>query len=109
MRINYSEENGIVLSPEGAFNYCSGNECLNQLNKFLADHPIDYISIDFSEVNALDSSGVGALISLSKTLPPNATRLRLLYPQPNILNLLEVCHLRCLFDIVTEEKPIKSA
>ena len=58
------------------------------------------LELDFSTVTFLDSSGLGALISLQKTLRSRSGTVRLLKPSPNVRQLLELTQLHRVFEIV---------
>jgi len=58
------------------------------------------LDLDLSEVTFLDSSGLGALISLNKTLRLRKGMMRLLNPAPNVRQLLELTRLDHVFEIV---------
>jgi len=58
-------------------------------------------SIDLSEVEFIDSSGVGALLSLYKHLRKETEDIRLLQPTPQVLSVLELLRLHRVFTIQT--------
>ena len=57
------------------------------------------IEIDLSQAQYLDSSGLGALLSLHKTMRDREGSVRLVYPTPNIRKILELTRLHRLFEI----------
>ena len=58
------------------------------------------LDMDLSGVTFLDSSGLGALISLNKTLRLRRGVLRILKPAPNVRQLLELTRLDHIFEII---------
>ena len=58
------------------------------------------LDIDMSTLTFLDSSGLGALISLHKTLRARNGTLRLLKPAPNVRQVLELTRLQRVFEIM---------
>jgi len=58
------------------------------------------LDLDLSSLTFLDSSGLGALISLHKTLRSRNGQLRLLKPMPNIQQILELTRLHRVFEII---------
>src|SRR5215510_10824045 len=58
------------------------------------------IEIDFSETTFVDSCGLGALIALHKTVRGRGGTLRLLNPQPSVLQILELTRLNLVFEVV---------
>lgn len=64
------------------------------------------LDLDLSGMTFLDSSGLGALIALHKTMRAQNGALRLLRPEPNVLQILELTRLHRVLDIVqTPEAP----
>ena len=59
------------------------------------------LDIDMSTLTFLDSSGLGALISLHKTLRARNGTLRLLKPAPNVRQVLELTRLQRVFEITS--------
>lgn len=57
------------------------------------------LELDLSTLTFLDSSGLGALVSLHKTLRQRDGAVRLLQPAPNIRLLLELTRLNAVFEI----------
>lgn len=58
------------------------------------------VEIDLSRVEFIDSSGLGALIALHKTVRAQQGVLRLLRPAPGVVQLLELTRLHRLFEVV---------
>lgn len=58
------------------------------------------LDLDLSTLTFLDSSGLGALISLHKTLQARNGRMRLLQPTPNVRQILELTQLHRVFEIM---------
>jgi anti-sigma B factor antagonist len=58
------------------------------------------LDLDLSTLTFLDSSGLGTLISLHKTLRSRNGTVRLLKPAANVLQILELTRLHRVFEIV---------
>ena len=58
------------------------------------------IDVHCEALEFLDSSGLGALISMQKLVAQRGGMLRLLHPRPSIMQVLELTRLHRLFDIV---------
>jgi anti-sigma B factor antagonist len=58
------------------------------------------LDLDLSSLTFLDSSGLGTLISLHKTLRSRNGMVRLLQPAPNVRQILELTRLHRVFEIV---------
>ena len=57
-------------------------------------------SIDLSNTRFIDSSGLGVLLSLHKTLRGNGGALKLLNPSSAVAQLIELTRLHRVFEIV---------
>jgi len=57
------------------------------------------LELDLSSLTFLDSSGLGTLISLHKTLRSRNGTVRLLKPTPNVRQILELTRLHRVFEI----------
>lgn len=58
------------------------------------------IDFDCDAMGFLDSSGLGALLSMQKLANERGGKLRLLKPQPSIVQILELTRLHRVFEIV---------
>lgn len=72
----------------------------NQLRQHFAEGLID-IDFDCSTLDFVDSSGLGALISIQKLANERGGKLRLLSPKPSVIQLLELTRLHRVFEIVS--------
>lgn len=71
-----------------------------EMNAALQESP-SLIEIDLSKTRFLDSSGLGVLFALYRTVGETAgTTLRLINPTPEIKQLLELTQMQQLFEIV---------
>jgi len=59
------------------------------------------LDLDLSSVTFLDSSGLGSLISLHKTMRSRNGTVRLINPAPNVRQILELTRLHRVFEIVS--------
>lgn len=59
-----------------------------------------YLDLDLSGLTFLDSSGLGALISLHKTMRSRNGTLRLIKPAPSVQQVLELTRLHRVFEII---------
>ncbi len=59
-----------------------------------------FIEIDLSQTGFIDSCGLGALVALHKTACARKGGLRLLRPNPPVLQILELTRMHRLFEIV---------
>jgi len=60
------------------------------------------VEVDFSGVDFIDSSGIGALLSIQKQLPSDGEPVTLINPKPPIVSVLELLRLHRVFRIRKE-------
>jgi anti-sigma B factor antagonist len=58
------------------------------------------LDLDLSALTFMDSSGLGTLVSLHKTMRSRNGNVRLIKPAPNIRQILELTRLHRVFEIV---------
>jgi anti-anti-sigma factor len=58
------------------------------------------VDVDLSTARSVDSNGLGALISVHKTLCLRGGRLRLLRPPPLVAEMFQILQLDKIFDII---------
>ena len=61
--------------------------------------PIKYAQVDLASVEFIDSSGVGALLSIHRRLAPNSPPVTLVNPQAAVISILELLRLTQVFDL----------
>jgi anti-sigma B factor antagonist len=61
---------------------------------------IRQVDLDFSETQFLDSSGLGALISIHKSLTGRDGQVRVVNPTAPVLQILELTRMHRIFEIV---------
>lgn len=99
MKVDYDDQTGVLVVPKGLFDYTAGTECVRQVEGIVRECGAVQITIDFSKTTFMDSSGIGALIVLLRTLPSQTPPIKLVHPSKSVQKLMEVCHLDKLFDI----------
>lgn len=75
---------------------------LNQLISNLNKDELKSFVIDLSHINAINSSGLGALISAFRTLQQKEIKLFLLNPSPKIKELMSITHLDKVFTFISD-------
>jgi anti-anti-sigma factor len=60
---------------------------------------VELVVIDLSNVESLDSSGVGALLSVYKYLPRATARVKLLHLRPPVQSVVELLRLHRILEI----------
>jgi anti-sigma B factor antagonist len=61
---------------------------------------VNTLDVDFSATTFVDSSGLGALIALHKTMATRGGCVRILNPAPTVRQILELTRLHRVFEIV---------
>ena len=61
---------------------------------------ITALDIDLSQTRLVDSSGLGALIALHKTMNARGGAVRILHPNPMVYQIMELTRLHRVFEIV---------
>ncbi len=105
MQYEFDPKAGLLMAPKGLFDYSAGCDCVTRADAYIRDFGVFQITVDFRETTFMDSSGIGALITLMRKLPSQSPPIKLIHPSPSILKLMEVCHLHRLFDI--ERTPVE--
>lgn len=96
-----------MKSPENALNLSAPPELTandaaalrDKARQRFTDNFTD-INLDCSSLGFIDSSGLGALISLQKLAAQRSGSLRLIRPQPAVIQILELTRLHRIFEIV---------
>jgi anti-sigma B factor antagonist len=58
---------------------------------------VTVVRIDFSAVQFIDSSGVGALLSVQKKMPPKCEPVTIAHARPNVVSVIELLRLHRVF------------
>lgn len=97
-----NEENKWIFTPDGEIDIYTypkfKEEILNSFNSKKTDILIDGIKLDY-----IDSTGLGALISIFKNLRDNGFQIYLSNIKPNIRKILNITELDKLFTIRGEK------
>lgn len=59
------------------------------------------VDLDMSETGFLDSSGLGALVSIHKAITARGGALRIIRPTPPVVQILELTRMHRIFEIVS--------
>ncbi len=109
MEINIREENNVaVLSLSGRLDLASGSGLKDQIKK-LMEKEKTMIHLSLAEVDFINSSGLGVLVSIMKEIRLNKGRLTLSNLASYVQEIFEITQLSHIFEIyVTEEEAIGS-
>ncbi len=89
----------LLLSDIAELNATNSTALRDEARAALTDD-VDTVDIDLSQARFVDSSGLGVLISLHKTLCGRGGAVRILNPTPSVLQILELTRLHRVFEIV---------
>lgn len=93
----------IVLDISGRITLGEGNVMLREIVRDLADKGTKRIVLNLSEVNYVDSSGVGELVKTHTTIQNKGGQLKLASLNKRVHDLLELTRLSSVFDIQKDE------
>lgn len=57
------------------------------------------VELEFSSVDFIDSSGIGALLSVQKRLAGDSEPVTIINPQPNVVSVIELLRLHRVFNL----------
>lgn len=101
MDINiYRTNNNLYIDIQGrvVLDYC---EQLKNAAISLIDKGINQVYVDLSNVDFIDSAGLGVLVGLKMTANKNKARVVLISPSNSVSDILFVSKLHSIFDILT--------
>jgi anti-anti-sigma factor len=91
-----------TLSVSGLDNLTGSNSSLfKDLVKIRLGDKLRFVEVDCSNVKLLDSTGLGALVSVHKVVAVRNGKVRLNKVRPNIREILELMKFEEIFDINT--------
>lgn len=96
------------IDSDGATLRVSGIQELNAANAAVFRDQVrgalstehNQLDLDFADLRFLDSSGLGALIALHKTLAARQGLVRILSPQPHVVQVLELTRMHRIFELI---------
>ena len=92
-----------VLEVKGRMVLGEASDTFNKtLQDLIAEGRVNLL-LDFSQVGALDSQGIAALVRATVSARKRGGRLLLLKPSPRVLNVLEVTRLITLLEAFDDE------
>jgi anti-sigma B factor antagonist len=93
----------VVLDISGRITLGEGNVILREIVRDLADKGNKRIVLNLSEVNYIDSSGVGELVKTHTTIRNKGGELKLANLNKRVHDLLQMTRLSAVFDIQKDE------
>ncbi|ADO76573.1 STAS domain-containing protein [Halanaerobium praevalens] len=101
-KIEIIDEKEVVISPVGNIDFSNSQVLKKELLRFLEKGYQKFI-IDFSEVESIDSSGLGKILLFHKRIKEKKGKLIIKNVKSNyIKNMFELIHLNKVIEIETE-------
>jgi anti-sigma B factor antagonist len=96
--------NAAIVEVSGRITLGEGNVALRELVRQLADKGQKYIVLNLSQLNYVDSSGIGELVKVHTTLQNQGGQLKLTNLSQRMLDLLQLTRLSSVFDVHDDEQ-----
>ena len=98
MEIERLEENGVtVVAVRGVINFGESARQFSSFLKELLDAGVSAVLVDMSEIDSVDSTGLGELVGYLQRFEKEGRRLALYRPHRRILSLLRLTRLDEIF------------
>ncbi len=110
MHLDLKERGGIsLLQLNGRLVDGAGDSELREAVEVLVGSGRGRIILDLSEVNAIDSAGLGELVASERRVRAAGGALKVLHPRERVLRVLDLAKVLPLFEIFeTEEQAVSS-
>ena len=91
----------LVQAPEQII---GGNEVyeLSLIASTLQKSEANYLVLDASKIKAINSSGIGSLIAIMRTLSAKTISFYILTPSTKVVEILSITHLDKVFKMITD-------
>jgi anti-sigma B factor antagonist len=103
VKIRKNKDGIFLVDLKGALDLYSANQFKELIMKMI-ESKIERFIVNFSEVDSINSSGVGALVFVSSTLKKLKCPLVIIAPEGPTLNALEVTGLKAYFTFASSIK-----
>lgn len=94
-------DNLVLRFGESALDRMNAKDFRDKAAELLGDHQ-GPVHLNLRSVSFIDSSGVGAILHLSKLLPEGGPPVKLVEVAPAVLSVLELVRVHRYFDIVPQ-------
>ncbi|NCO74460.1 MAG: STAS domain-containing protein [Cyanobacteria bacterium] len=95
-----------VLRPEGILDSAKSAQFRQQINE-LIDEGVNVVLIDLKKVTFMDSSGLGALVLILKTVRNSGGRLFLMSLNDQIKMLFDLTNMGSIFEIIKDKSELE--
>jgi anti-sigma B factor antagonist len=93
----------VTLAVQGEIEVYSLTEFSRIAESYLGGPKV--LELDFEELEYIDSSGLGFLVTLHERMVRQGQRLRMTKLQPHVARVFKITHLDRILDIVMQEQP----
>jgi anti-sigma B factor antagonist len=102
---NRRESGSITIADlRGSIDLGEASLALRQSIRDLVESGRTKIILNFSEVNSMDSAGVGELVGAYMPVKSKGGELKFLNPTKKVLGMLQITQLDTLFEVYTDEQ-----
>ncbi|NLT96518.1 MAG: anti-sigma factor antagonist [Clostridia bacterium] len=84
------KNDALIVSISGDLDLVIAREFRDTVDKVLKDKPIKNLILDLSEVNFIDSSGLGAILGRYKLLQQRGGRMSIWGAKPSVFRILDL-------------------
>lgn len=102
MRVNLNkEEKTANIVPQGRFDFEAHREFRDACDQVFSSGNIQFLNLDFRDVEYMDSSALGMLLLLNDkvTNAPGAVKLKITGCQEGVLRILKIANFDKIFEI----------
>ena len=104
MKIDRREENGVmIIALRGVIKLGESSSLFSNYLEGILSEGVSSVLLDMSEIDYVDSTGLGELVGYLQRFSDQGGQLALLRPQTRILNLLKLTRLDEVFRIFEDE------
>lgn len=89
----------VILKLDGRFDFNVSREFQNSYDSIFKQGGVEFIDLDLSGVNYLDSSALGMLLLLRESAEPYEIKLALVNSRGPVRQILEVANFHKLFEL----------
>lgn len=80
----------LIISIVGEIDHHTSEEVRERIDRYIDNNSIKNIIFDFSNVNFMDSAGIGVIIGRYKKVSPMGGKVGVINARPNIKRIMEI-------------------
>lgn len=94
-----TQEDGVKIAINAKrFDATNANQFKEEMGSKFNPRP-KHVEVDLSQIDFIDSSGIGALLSIQKQLDQSSDPIVLINPKPAVLSIIELLRLHRVFKL----------